>query len=94
MFYSFEFPNFQEAEKSIQFYQNLNAKDKDYELLQSEVNRLKGSLCGDKSGKSDESMKFSDLTVAPGRKAMLIGIVLALLNQFSGCFAMLNVSFF
>ncbi|XP_055298714.1 facilitated trehalose transporter Tret1-like [Sitodiplosis mosellana] len=79
-----------EAEKSIQFYQNLGAKDGDYELVQSEVSRLRSALYSEKPGKSDESMKLSDLIQTPGRTAMLIGIVLALLNQLCGCFAMLN----
>lgn len=34
--------------------------------------------------------KWSDLFVGPAAKAMMIGIVLMVLNQFSGCFAMLN----
>lgn len=44
-------------------------------------------------GKTDESSKssfnWSELMVNPGRKAFLIGIVVAVLNQFSGCFSML-----
>lgn len=34
--------------------------------------------------------KWSDLIIGPGAKAMTIGIVLMILNQFCGCFAMLN----
>lgn len=52
------------------------------------MDMLKDSV-GDKN--SDEShknaMKWSDLMANPGRKAMKIGIVLACLNQLSGCFA-------
>lgn len=41
--------------------------------------------------KSNVSLfKWSDLMVGPGAKAMAIGIVLMVLNQFCGCFAMLN----
>lgn len=62
----------------------------DFELLQMEMTKLQNSI-----GKPDEkcsgsSLNWSDLTRAPGRKAITIGIVLAALNQFCGCFAMLN----
>lgn len=63
---------------------------KDYEFIQSEVNRLRSILCSDKLEKSDDSLKWSDVTTNPGRKALIIGIVLSALNQFCGCFAMLN----
>lgn len=33
---------------------------------------------------------FSDILTNPGRKAFIIGTVLALVNQFCGCFAILN----
>lgn len=36
------------------------------------------------------SFNWSDLMRAPGRKAITIGIVLVAINQFCGCFAMLN----
>ncbi|XP_031622894.1 facilitated trehalose transporter Tret1-like isoform X2 [Contarinia nasturtii] len=77
-----------EAERSIRFYQNLK-KDADYEVLQSEMNKLKNSLQGDSTKKS-VSIKWCDLTSGAGRKAMTIGIVLAALNQLCGCFAMLQ----
>lgn len=41
---------------------------------------------------NQNSFKWSDLMSRPGKKAMIIGIVLVSLNQFSGCFAMLNYS--
>lgn len=80
----------QEAEKSIRFYQNMHGNVNDFELLQLEMSKLQNSI-----GKPDEkstgsSLNWSDLTRAPGRKAITIGIVLAALNQFCGCFAMLN----
>lgn len=33
---------------------------------------------------------FSDILTNPGRKAFIIGTVLSLVNQFCGCFAILN----
>lgn len=55
------------------------------------MEKLKNSV-GDKSGEKTEerSMKWMDLFTHPGRKAMLIAIVLCILNQFSGCFALVN----
>lgn len=80
----------QEAEKSIRFYQNLK-KDRDYELLQSEMDKLKSTIDGSNNDKSsDNSIKLSDITSGPGRNAMIIGIILAGINQLSGCFAMLQ----
>lgn len=79
----------QEAEWSIRFYQNLK-KDANNEVLQMEMNKLKSTL---EYGETMEwnSLKWSDLMVSgPCRKAMTIGIILALLNQFCGCFAMLQ----
>lgn len=84
------FRHLQDAENSMRFYQNMRGKANDFELLQLEMSKLQNSI-----GKPDEkcngnSLTWSDLTRAPGRKAITIGIVLAALNQFCGCFAMLN----
>lgn len=54
-----------------------------------EMNKLKNSL-GGKSKMENGSFDWSDITRNPGRRAMTIGIVLVLLNQFCGCTAMLN----
>lgn len=40
--------------------------------------------------KSENSLKWSDLTKPPAPKSLIIGIVLSGLNQFCGCFAMMN----
>lgn len=82
---------FQNAENSIRFYRNLSTSDKDYELIKSEVNKLKSALGDiDKNKCEENSMKWSDISSRPGRKAMIIGIVLIVLNQFCGCFAILQ----
>ncbi|XP_055308413.1 facilitated trehalose transporter Tret1-like [Sitodiplosis mosellana] len=79
-----------EAEKSIRFYQNLKG-DTDYEVLQTEMNKLRSSLEGNSPNKTtNNSLKCSDLMTGSGKKAMIIGIVLAALNQLCGCFAMLQ----
>lgn len=75
----------QSAEKAIQFYQNMRGKNADYELLQQEINKLKNTVGDANSEKSNEkSFDWSELVNAPGKKAMIIGIVLALLNQLCG----------
>lgn len=38
----------------------------------------------------DNSLKWSDFTTKEAKKALLIGIVLVVLNQCCGCFALLN----
>lgn len=83
----------QETEKSIRFYQNMHGKANDFELLQLEMLKLKTTNESPKLAdnyNSGNSFDWSDLIQAPGRKAITIGIVLAALNQFCGCFAMLN----
>lgn len=62
---------------------------KDFRTLQLEINKLKNSI-GGKIEIGTNSLKWSDLATGPGRKAMTIGIVLVLINQFCGCFEMLN----
>lgn len=58
------------------------------------MNRLRDVVGGIETGKDGDrkSMKWSDLVTGPGRKAITIGIVLSALNQFGGCFALLNYS--
>lgn len=73
--------------KSIRFYQNLSGKDSDYDILQSEISKLQNTIS---DVKTENSLKWSDLTTRPARRAILIGVILSAINQFSGCFAMLN----
>lgn len=80
----------QDAEKSIQFYQNVRGKPHDYELIQSEMEKLRNTIGVNTDDKEESSFKWSDLMSNPARNAFMIGIVLASINQFCGCFAMLN----
>lgn len=61
-------------------------------MIKSEVNRLENVICGANIDKHthENSLKLSDFTTGPARKAMLISIVLIVINQLSGCVAMLN----
>lgn len=69
----------------------MRGKNADYELLQQKINKLKHTIGDQQSEKSNEnSFDWSELVNGPGKRAMIIGIVLALLNQLCGCFAMLN----
>lgn len=67
----------------------MNGRANDFELLQLTMSKLKNSI-GNPKDDAKSSFNWSDLIAAPGRKALIIGIVLASLNQFCGCFAMLN----
>lgn len=59
-------------------------------MIKAEIIKLQSTVQSDSTCKSNAS-KWSDLAKGePGRKAMLIGIILALLNQLCGCFAMLQ----
>lgn len=69
----------------------MSGRDEEYKLLESEMSKLKDTIGSGESEKCDEnSLKWSDITTNPGKKAMIIGIILAALNQLCGCFAMLQ----
>lgn len=72
------------TERSIQFYRNLS--ENDFQQLQLEMETIKGQV----GEKQNNSLKWSDITTRPGSKALTIGIVLIVLNQFGGCYAMMS----
>lgn len=81
----------QQAEKSIRFYQNLGEGEKADKLVEIELNRVRSIINHSQEEKSDKnSFKWSDLKTAPAKKAMTIGLVLVILNNFAGVSAMLN----
>lgn len=57
-----------------------------------ELSKFQKAIAESKGTEANEkrSLKWCDLTTRPGSKALTIGIVLILLNQFCGIFAMLN----
>lgn len=62
------------------------------EMLQNEMNKLE-LLQADAQAKrsgAESKLRWSDFTTRVARKAMVIGLVLATLNQLCGCFAMIN----
>lgn len=69
----------------------MSGKENYRKLIQIEVEKLRTSIEGPKTDKlKDSSFDWSNLLSGTGRKAMIIGIVLAAINQLCGCFAMLN----
>lgn len=85
-----------EAEQSLQFYRGGREADHaDCELLKNEFNKLQSAHseknAAEKTGeKSNDSLTLDDFKSIEARKSMLISIVLVVLNQLCGCFAMLN----
>lgn len=80
----------QRAEDSIRFYQNLSEGYKDDKLVKIEINRLTNKIHHDEEESKRNTFKFSDLATVPVRRAFVIGVVLMVLNELSGCCAMLN----
>ncbi|XP_055302939.1 facilitated trehalose transporter Tret1-like, partial [Sitodiplosis mosellana] len=75
-----------QAEKSIRFYQNLSEGYKEDKLVKMEINKLTNN----EEESKKKTIKWSDLTAIPVRRAFTIGIVLIVLNELSGFLAMLN----
>lgn len=81
----------QEAEKSIRFYQHLSNGNEDDKLLQIEMNKLEYAINGASIEKSmKNSLKLSEFRTKQVRRAVMIGIVLTILREFSGCGPMLQ----
>lgn len=83
----------QEAEDSLRFYQGMSGESENQEQLLLEMNKLKSALNNNNNDSEkckDNSLKWSDLTKIEAKKALSIGIVLAIMNQFCGVFALLN----
>lgn len=71
----------------------MEGNSSDYELVQQEISKLKntfGSITAENSTAKKSTLKMSDFKSKTTRKALIIGVTLAALNQFCGCFAMLN----
>ncbi|KAG4076487.1 hypothetical protein HA402_014451 [Bradysia odoriphaga] len=79
-----------EAEKSIRFYKNLRANPEANKIVQIEMENIKSGMTQAQTEIANKSpAKLSDFLTNPGRKAMIIGIVLAALNQLSGAFVLI-----
>lgn len=84
------FPDSQKAETSIRFYQNIHEGKNDRKIIEVEINRLTNIINDINVESSKNSFDWSELRTKVAQKALLIGIVLMALNQFSGVVAMLS----
>lgn len=68
------------------------ASSYDQTILKLEMEKLKNIVHSDiEANKSSENaLSWSNLTSGATRKALIIGMVLAALDQFCGCFALLS----
>ncbi|XP_055918187.1 facilitated trehalose transporter Tret1 [Eupeodes corollae] len=86
--------NYEGAEKSLRYFRNYGEKSKELnELLKEELEKLNESFMENKKVESTHDsgpLELRDFTNPIARKAFTIGIALMALNQFCGCFAMLN----
>lgn len=79
----------QKAEKSIQFYQNIHGEGNG-NLVKAEIEKLE-NVIGAKTGEAAKrSVKWENIASNPGRKALIIGVVLAISGHISGNFAIIN----
>ncbi|XP_055858505.1 facilitated trehalose transporter Tret1 isoform X2 [Episyrphus balteatus] len=77
------------AEKSLRYFRNYRRKSKEQnELFKDELEKLKVKKGGTINDSSP--LEWNDFNNPIARKAFVIGIALMALNQFCGCFAMLN----
>lgn len=74
------------AEKSIRFYQNT----RETKPIQVEIEKLKATLSCVSTESCKNSFDWHNLLTIQARKALIIGIYLNALSQFSGCNAMLS----
>uniref|UniRef100_A0A336KQ34 CSON014045 protein n=1 Tax=Culicoides sonorensis TaxID=179676 RepID=A0A336KQ34_CULSO len=77
------------AEKSLRFYRGLSLTGTS-KCFVMELTTLRQISEEKSENKNDIQMKLSDFTTPVARRAMIIGIGLVILNQFCGCFAMIN----
>ncbi|XP_055375650.1 facilitated trehalose transporter Tret1-like [Condylostylus longicornis] len=82
-----------EAEISLRYFRNLRKISKEPpEYFKSELEKLKHDYLDDphKSKGDENQLSWKDFTTKPALKAFVIGVALMALNQFCGCFAMIN----
>lgn len=81
----------QAAKTSIQFYQNIQGStDNGDKLVNDNIEKLKHQINHDSEQSNGRRIKWTDFTMNPGRKAMTIGIVLSIANDFSGATALIT----
>uniref|UniRef100_A0A1B0BCA7 Major facilitator superfamily (MFS) profile domain-containing protein n=1 Tax=Glossina palpalis gambiensis TaxID=67801 RepID=A0A1B0BCA7_9MUSC len=80
-----------EAEKSLRYFRNVKYSKHSLPLpVQMEMDKLLDRAQSTESAPNEPHVGVKDLYNHKARKAFLIGVALMALNQFCGCFAMIN----
>lgn len=91
-FYLMQTNDYIKSENALRFFRGYRSGTQQVsEDFKQELGNLKGTFSGEKDlSHHQDQLSWSDLVTPHARKAFLIGICLMALNQFCGCFAMLN----
>ncbi|XP_065084145.1 facilitated trehalose transporter Tret1-like [Ochlerotatus camptorhynchus] len=90
-FYLMRKNDYVESENSLRFYRGYRPGTQHVSSeFKMELVKLKDAFGDENQTLQDEKITWGDLISSHARKAFLIGISLMALNQFCGCFAMLN----
>ncbi|XP_037811226.1 facilitated trehalose transporter Tret1-like [Lucilia sericata] len=83
--------NIKEAEKSLCYFRNCKFSGKEIpQTVKIDLEKLMESNTLTNPNSKDISISLKDFVEPKARKAFIIGIALMAINQFCGCFAMLN----
>ncbi|XP_055641728.1 facilitated trehalose transporter Tret1-like [Toxorhynchites rutilus septentrionalis] len=79
------------AECSLKYLRGYTSSPDHLNMLKEEMNSLMNQIViREKDTNEDASIKWADFAPFSTKKAIMIGMVLVTLNQFSGCFALIN----
>ncbi|EDS32412.1 sugar transporter [Culex quinquefasciatus] len=81
------------AEGALKFLRGYTTSPEHLEQLKEEMSRLMSTIAirgKESESGEDSSIRLADFAPFATKKALLIGMVLVTLNQFSGCFALIN----
>lgn len=80
-----------EAEKALRYFRNLRRISQEPpEHFKAEMEKLKNEFMEDDKNRDELPVSWRDFCNPTARKVMCIGVALMALNQFCGCFAMIN----
>ncbi|XP_062551188.1 facilitated trehalose transporter Tret1-like [Armigeres subalbatus] len=81
----------EEAECSLKYLRGYTTSLEHVEMMKTEMTTMINQVYPNgKDSSEDSSLKLADFAPFSTKKALLIGMVLVTLNQFSGCFALIN----
>ncbi|XP_053697379.1 facilitated trehalose transporter Tret1-like [Sabethes cyaneus] len=79
------------AENSLKYLRGYTSSAEHESMLKEEMNKLMSQIAiRGKDSNNESSIKWADFAPFSTKKAIIIGMVLVTLNQFSGCFALIN----